>query len=530
MSREPSDKAVFGKDTDSIILQDVPPGVVQSDKNKDDDDAILRANGHTQAMPRQFSWISALGLGFSITNSWVGYLSCFGQSLIYGGPRICIFALVIAFVVQFTVTLGLSELASAFPSSGGQYHYCYILSPKHTRRYSAYIVGWLSVLAWWITTCSGISLAAVVMTGIASFYVPGYTASQWHIYLTYVAVSLVTIIPIFMASSKISIITQCTLYLSLAAYLVFFIVSLVMHDKVQPASYILESSEGASGWNEGTAWMLAISNSMYAFGGTDGVIHISEELPRPGRRVPQVMILTMIIGLFTTLSLFVPFMFFIEDMDAVRRAPLPCLELMYQITGSKDVTLGLVVVLWIIYASALPSQWVTSGRLAWAFARDNGTPFPSYFSHIDPQFNFPVRTTIAAFIFSCIYGLLYLASTTAFNSIITSAVLFLNITYTVPQGILLTTGRSSLPKRYLKLGWVGYVCNVFSVSWIVVLGVLVCMPPNILITLGSMNYVCVILVGVFVVINVLWFAVGRRSFEGPRVDWGILQGERSCHL
>lgn len=38
------------------------------------DDAILRANGHKSALKRQFSWISALGLGFSVTNSWAGYL------------------------------------------------------------------------------------------------------------------------------------------------------------------------------------------------------------------------------------------------------------------------------------------------------------------------------------------------------------------------------------------------------------------------------------------------------------------------
>lgn len=40
----------------------------------DTDEAILRANGHTTAMKRQFNWFAALGLAFTITNSWVGYL------------------------------------------------------------------------------------------------------------------------------------------------------------------------------------------------------------------------------------------------------------------------------------------------------------------------------------------------------------------------------------------------------------------------------------------------------------------------
>lgn len=42
--------------------------------NVDLDDVILQANGHRVEMPRQFSWLSAVGFGFSITNSWIGYL------------------------------------------------------------------------------------------------------------------------------------------------------------------------------------------------------------------------------------------------------------------------------------------------------------------------------------------------------------------------------------------------------------------------------------------------------------------------
>lgn len=45
-------------------------------------------------------------------------MSTFGQSLRYGGPQCAIFALVTAVFVQWIVTLGLAELASAFPSSG----------------------------------------------------------------------------------------------------------------------------------------------------------------------------------------------------------------------------------------------------------------------------------------------------------------------------------------------------------------------------------------------------------------------------
>ncbi|KAJ5107336.1 hypothetical protein N7456_004011 [Penicillium angulare] len=502
----------------------IGPGIVENVcqlKKEYEDDAILRANGHEAAMPRQFNWISALGLGFSITNSWIGYLSCFGQGLRYGGPQTCVFSLLVAFFAQLFVAVGLAELASAYPSSGGQYHFCYILSPAKTRNYSAYVVGWISMLAWWIVTCSGVSLAAQVLNGIVLFCYPDYAGNQWQTYCIYVAVSFVTMIPVFF-STKMYALSQASLYLSLAGYLILFIIALVMHKSRMPTSFLTQPGLGNSGWNDGTAWLLSISNAMYAYGGIDGVIHISEEMPRPGKNIPRVILLTMSIGLFTVFSLLTVLMLFQIDMDAVRSAALPSLELIYQVTGSRSVTLGYFILLFVIYTCCLPSQWLTAGRIAWAFARDNGVPFSKFFSHIHPELQFPLHATIAAFVFTCIYGLLYLASTTAFNSIITSAVLFLNISYSVPQCVLLVRGRQILPARLLDLGWFGLFCNVFSALWIVILGVLIGMPPNLPVSLTSMNYTPVILVGIFVIINIIWLFSGRASFEGPHIDWEMM--------
>src|SRR4051812_28758521 len=97
----------------------------------------------------------------SVMNSWVGSLSIFGQNLRYGGPQVAVFALLVAVFFQWTITLGLSELASAFPTSGvrlhslpythsiettgksnvtqGQYHFMYMLAPEKYKRFSAFV-------------------------------------------------------------------------------------------------------------------------------------------------------------------------------------------------------------------------------------------------------------------------------------------------------------------------------------------------------------------------------------------------------
>ena len=123
---------------------------------------------------------------------------------------------------------------------------------------------------------------------------------------------------------------QVTLYLSLLGMVLTLIIVTAMRQHTMPASFLTQLHLGTSGWDDGTAWVLGIANAMYAFGGTDGVIHISEEMSQPGRRVPQVMSATMFIGLATTLPLIIALMFCMKDLNAVVTSPLPSLEAVYQ--------------------------------------------------------------------------------------------------------------------------------------------------------------------------------------------------------
>jgi choline transport protein len=78
------------------------------------------------------------------------------------------------------------------------------------------------------------------------------------------------VMPLIIAPSKIAWTTQATLYLSVTGCLIFLLVVGAMHGPAQPASFITSSSFGSSGWSFGVAWVLGITNAMYAFGATDG--------------------------------------------------------------------------------------------------------------------------------------------------------------------------------------------------------------------------------------------------------------------
>lgn len=81
----------------------------------------------TQEMPRIFSLLSTLAIAFSITNTWIGYSATFVPPLLAGGGPAVVFCLVLACFACTVLALGLAELSSAFPSSGGQYQYVPLL-------------------------------------------------------------------------------------------------------------------------------------------------------------------------------------------------------------------------------------------------------------------------------------------------------------------------------------------------------------------------------------------------------------------
>ena len=50
----------------------------------------------------------------------------------------------------------------------------------------------MTLLGWWIITCSGVSLCAVSVAGMISFWVDSFGAARWQIYLIYLGTVLIT--------------------------------------------------------------------------------------------------------------------------------------------------------------------------------------------------------------------------------------------------------------------------------------------------------------------------------------------------
>ncbi|KAH6955938.1 amino acid permease-domain-containing protein [Ilyonectria sp. MPI-CAGE-AT-0026] len=441
------------------------------------DDLRTQSNGSTTHMPRIFSLTSTLAMAFSITNTWIGYSATFVTPLLAGGGPAVVFCLILACVACTIIALGLAELASAFPSSGGQYHFASMVSTERYRAPVAFTVGWISILGWLFTTASTTIFCSQTSLMLASLYHPSYIWTAWQVWLIYTLITAISCLFIILLPQWIPAAEKVFLFSSLLGLIVAFVTVLATSQEKQPAKVIFAEWVNVTGWPDGLAFILATGQAMYGFLGMDGATHIAEELPNPERTVPKVIIMIMAIAI-----------------------------------NSQAAATFFTVWICFIYYGALVSCFVTSGRLIWAFSRDGGLPYSHIFAKIHPTLLAPVNATLLAGAFMVVFGLLYIASTTAYNSIVGLAILATNLTCAIPQTIVLIRGRRVLPKRYLNLGAIrGTFCNVFSTLYVALYTVL-------FLAAESMNYLSVVLVGALVFVTILWWAGKRHTFHGPSLQ------------
>jgi amino acid permease len=86
------------------------------------DDLELEAVEYKREMPLQFSMLSLGALSFTLTCTWLGTSSSVGISLTEASSAGTLWTLPIAGIMTMIVSLGMAELASAYPVAGAQYY------------------------------------------------------------------------------------------------------------------------------------------------------------------------------------------------------------------------------------------------------------------------------------------------------------------------------------------------------------------------------------------------------------------------
>jgi choline transport protein len=122
-----------------------------------------------------------------------------------------------------------------------------------------------------------------------------------------------------------------------------------------------------------------------------------------------------------------------------------------------------------------------------------------------------------------------IASSVAFNAIVSLTIAGLFISYLIPITLLAIkriTDPSSIPWGPWKLGRFGLLVNIFSVAFLMVSVVFSFFPPLVPVTLESMNWSCLVFSGAVLLGLVFYIVSGRKVYRGPIIERPILATDR----
>ena len=244
-----------------------------------------------------------------------------------------------------------------------------------------------------------------------------------------------------------------------------------------------------------------------------------QEIPRPEINIPKAMAAQMIIGFVTALCYAIAIFFAVNDLSAVLSSSsiLPIAEIYRQATGSRAGTVGLLVVLFLPIICGTIDAYVTAGRILWALARDKATPFGNFLSRVDPRWRNPFNATFVCGCISTLLGCIYIGSTTAFNAFVGSFVLLTTSSYlAVLLPHILSRRSNIMPGPFWMNGVLGYTIHGLSCLYIAVFIVIFCFPYTLPVQASNMNYSCLMLGGLTILVSVIWIFKGRKGYKGPQ--------------
>ncbi|EWY92248.1 hypothetical protein FOYG_05829 [Fusarium oxysporum NRRL 32931] len=158
---------------------------------------ILHLSSHTH-LRKRFTLVSTIAFGFIIINSWVAFASGLAVSLSCGAGPTLIYGLLVRGIVMSILAAGYAELASAFPSAGGQYHIVCMTFPASTRHFTAFFTGWMSILYTIGATASCSFFVAQSILNLVALWNETYVIQSWHVYLFHICLCTIA----FLATSR----------------------------------------------------------------------------------------------------------------------------------------------------------------------------------------------------------------------------------------------------------------------------------------------------------------------------------------
>ncbi|KIW96236.1 uncharacterized protein Z519_03304 [Cladophialophora bantiana CBS 173.52] len=480
------------------------------------DESRLLSLGHKPELKRTYNFWSLMAYQTTILCSWSCNIVMFYYIFTLGGPVCLVWGTVVVTIGQLLVMASLAEYCSIWPTAGGQQFYTQVVAPEKSRRFLSYLVGWC-VLVGEISTSSSCALnSAEIVAALVEIIHPDV---EWKPYMTWliytgflVAPALSNLLPKYLPALQLF-----GAFFNISNALIWTIVFLVLADK-NSSKFVFTEFLNTSGWtSKGWVFILSMYVPIYGLYGSDGVMHLVEEMKNASRDAPRVMVWSMVwAGVTAWLSAIVMCYTVGPNWENYLEATSSYVAWFMDVLNSTyGGGIWVAVMMMGLNYLIIVNMNTAGSRLAWSMARDRAFPYSDYFAQVNKRFQMPLRAMMAFIVLNLLTGLLVLGSSLAFYAIISGGGVALQVSYCVPILCVVLRGRQHLPPRpHFDLGRWGYTVNIAGLLWSIIVVLFYVFPQYVPVVgeIANMNWAIVILAGVVVFGGVYWFWKGRHEY------------------
>jgi amino acid transporter len=508
-----------------------------------EDDRRLAELGYKQELSRSWSGFSNFAISFSIISILAGCFTTFGQAWNNGGPiAISVgWPLISAFIL--IIGLCMSELVSAYPTSGGIYWWASKLGGAK----AGYYTGWLNLIGL-------LAVVASVSYGCATFFdltlstfstswADGYSLER--VFLIFLVIMvLVSLVNIF-SSHLLAVLNNVSVWWHVAGAAVIVLILILLPDTHQDVSFVFSERINNSGISDGSTgglsfWFyvlpLGFLLTQYTITGFDASAHLSEETHGAATTAAKGIWRSIFYSAIGGWVLLLAFLFAVQDPAGVTKGGGGVALIFQQALSSGWAGTVLLIASIGQFFCAMACMTSTS-RMLFAFSRDGAVPGSRFWSSLTTK-KVPANAVLVSAVLGVLLTLPALVAVdingapvpVAFYAVVSVAVIGLYLAFAIPIFLRLREGSRFTPGSWTLGGHYRWMCTV-AVAEILVISVYFILPITPAGTPGNadfswkfVNYAPLVTGGALLALWIGWHLSAKKWFTGPKHTITMVDG------
>jgi amino acid transporter len=499
-----------------------------------DDERRLAELGYKQELNRSWSGFSNFAISFSIISILAGCFTSFGLAWNNGGPMAVFWGWPIISAFILVIGFCMSELVSAFPTSGGIYWWASKLGGAK----SGYYTGWLNLIGL-------LAIVASVAYGCATFFDLSVStfSTKWsnnyslnRVFIEFIVVLVLAAVINIFSSHLLAILNNTSVWwhvFGAAAVVLILILVPGHHASLHTVATARVNNTGFFGSRmHGAGFILYILPlaailTQYTITGYDASAHLSEETKSAADSAAKGIWRSIFYSAIGGWILLLSFLFAVQSVGDVTKGGGGVNVIFGQALGTNWHGTVLIISTAGQFFCTVACMTSTT-RMMFAFSRDGAVPGHKYWRKLNAG-KVPFNAVIASAVVAIVLTLPALVKVdeggapvpVAFFAVVSIGVVGLYLAFAIPiyyrwkAGSNFTPGAWNLGNKYKWMSIVAIVEIIITSIIAMLPGLKGSVPWQSGFSWKYVNYTILVVPGALLLLWVYWHASVKKWFKGP---------------